>query len=172
MPDRTERPGRRDLPEIRNSSLPHGCGRDESFFGGSVVPGGGSCAAVRSAEQGCVRGPDDDGGVVGEVMETCRRACRDTGTGGRVQEAGFSGPGALADDRRRFGAVRTAAPGTQRPAPGILDGIRRRSSAASAFPGPPDPLPDGREPDPVFFGASERQVVVPDDLLEISAVTT
>ena len=108
MPDRMERPGRRDLPEIRNSSLPHGCGRDESFFGGSVVPGGGSCAAVRSAEQGCVRGPDDGGGVVGEGVETCRRACRDTGTGGRVQggriqEAGFSGPGALADDRGPFG---------------------------------------------------------------------
>ena len=82
MPDRTERPGRRDLPEIRNSSLPHGCGRDESFLGGSVVPGGGSCAAVRSAEQGCVRGPDDDGGgVVGEVMETCRPGLSGYGNG-------------------------------------------------------------------------------------------
>lgn len=89
MPDRTERPGRRDLPEIRNSSLPHSCGRDESFFGGSVVPGGGSCAAVRSAEQGCVRGPDDDGGVVGEVMETCRPGL----SGIRERAAGFRAAG-------------------------------------------------------------------------------
>ena len=46
MPDRMERPGRRDLPEIRNSSLPHGCGRDESFFGGSLCPG---AVAVRQS---------------------------------------------------------------------------------------------------------------------------